>query len=258
MSNKLNDIVSAYKINSYTQDSMGNHSEDIQKYIEQIEQINKQLNEFVYIVSHDLKAPLRGVKSLTTFLEEELGQSATPEVKELLTLLQSRTDRLQTMIEAILHYSRLANNRGESETVDLNKLVTSVIDLLPIPDNIRIEQPNNLPSIVGEKVKIHEVFQNLLSNSIKYNDKQQGIIKIQFIENPSEYEFAISDNGPGIKSEFFEKIFGVFQTLQSKDKQESTGIGLTIVKKIVEQHGGQIWIESEFGNGTVFKFTWKK
>src|SRR5436190_7027529 len=115
------------------EDASSNGDNAITKYIAEIEQINKQLNEFVYIVSHDLKAPLRGIKSLTSFLEEELGDTAKPEVKELLTLLQSRTDRLQVMIEAILHYSRLASNRGEIEDVDLNKLITNVIDLLPIP-----------------------------------------------------------------------------------------------------------------------------
>jgi light-regulated signal transduction histidine kinase (bacteriophytochrome) len=252
-----NKYVINYNSNDYI-NKVTEPSIDVQKYIQQIEQINKQLNEFVYIVSHDLKAPLRGIKSLTTFLEEELGKAASPEVKELLTLLQSRTDRLQAMTEAILHYSRLANNSGESELINLNKLVTAVIDMLPISDGIRIEQPNNLPVISGEKIKIHEVFQNLLSNAIKYSDKPEVIIKIQSIEKPTEYEFAISDNGPGIKPEFFEKIFRVFQTLQSKDKQESTGIGLTIVKKIVEQHGGKIWVESEVGNGSIFKFTWKK
>jgi light-regulated signal transduction histidine kinase (bacteriophytochrome) len=212
----------------------------------------------VYIVSHDLKAPLRGIKSLTTFLEEEIGTDAKPEVKELLSLLQSRTDRMQTMIEAILHYSRLANNQGTKESVDLNNLVPSVIDLLAIPEHFRIEQPATLPTITGEKIKIHEVFQNLLSNAIKYNDKEKGIIRIQCFERDNEFEFSISDNGVGIKPEFFEKIFGVFQTLQSKDKLESTGIGLTIVKKVIEQHGGKIWIESEFGKGTTFRFTWLK
>jgi light-regulated signal transduction histidine kinase (bacteriophytochrome) len=228
------------------------------KYIQQIEQVNKQLNEFVYIVSHDLKAPLRGIKSLATFLEDEIGCNAKPEIKELLSLLQSRTDRMQTMIEAILNYSRLANNKGQKEEIDLNKLLSGIIDLLLVPSHITIEIPNVLPVLHAEKIKVHEVFQNLLTNAIKYNDKPKGIIKIEYSEFDDEYEFSICDNGIGIKEEFFQKIFGVFQTLQSKDKRESTGIGLTIVQKIIEQYEGKIWIESEIGKGSTFKFTWKK
>jgi light-regulated signal transduction histidine kinase (bacteriophytochrome) len=231
---------------------------EIGKYVRQIEQVNKQLNEFVYIVSHDLKAPLRGIKSLATFLEEELGNDAKPEVKELLSLLQSRTDRMQIMIESILRYSRLANNKGEMENVDLSKLIPGIVDLLSAPSHIRIVVTDDLPILYAEKIKVHEVFQNLITNAIQYNNKQEGLIKIGYIEHPEEYEFFVSDNGIGIREEFFSKIFGVFQTLQPKDKQDSTGIGLTIVQKIVEQYGGRIWLESETGIGTTFRFTWKK
>jgi light-regulated signal transduction histidine kinase (bacteriophytochrome) len=231
---------------------------EIGKYVRQIEQVNKQLNEFVYIVSHDLKAPLRGIKSLATFLEEELGTDVKPEVKELLSLLQSRTDRMQTMIESILRYSRLANNKGEKENIDLNGLLIGIVELLSIPAHIRIKISKNLPVLHAEKIKVHEVFQNLITNAIKYNDKKEGLIEIGYVEHPEEYEFFVMDNGIGIREEFFTKIFGVFQTLQPKDKQDSTGIGLTIVQKIVEQYGGKIWLESEPGNGTTFRFTWKK
>src|SRR4051812_24921717 len=188
-------IKTCYSVDCIDDASLNGDNNAITKYIAEIEQINKQLNEFIYIVSHDLKAPLRGIKSLTSFLEEELGPDAKPEVKDLLALLQSRTDRMQAMIEAILHYSRLATNKGEKENVDLNKLVSSVIDLLAIPGNTTIEQSVQLPVIRGEKIKIHEVFQNLLSNAIKYNDKEKGVISIQYIDKETEYEFCISDNG---------------------------------------------------------------
>jgi len=189
---------------------------EIQKYIKQIEQVNKQLNEFVYIVSHDLKAPLRGIKSLASFLEEELGKDVKPEVKELLDLLQSRTDRMQVMIEAILHYSRLSHNKGAKEEVNVNQLLHGIIDLLSPPAHIRIEVQSNLPVLQAEKIKVHEVFQNLLSNAIKYNDKPEGVIKITCLERPDEYEFGVSDNGIGINPEFHQKVFGIFKTPQSK------------------------------------------
>jgi light-regulated signal transduction histidine kinase (bacteriophytochrome) len=227
-------------------------------YIKQIEQINKQLNEFVYIVSHDLKAPLRGIKSLATFLEEEIGTEAKPEVKDMLILLQSRADKMQSMIDAILHYSRMSNNNGEEREVDLNKLIADIINLIAIPEHIRIEVSESLPIVYAEKIKIQEVFQNLITNAIKYNNKQLGFIKIGYEERSDEFEFSISDNGIGIKEEFFQKIFGIFQTLQGSDKGEATGIGLTIVQKIIEQNGGRIWVESEIGSGSTFKFVWKK
>lgn len=226
--------------------------------VEKTQQINKQLDEFVYIVSHDLKAPLRGLASVTSFLEDELGTDLKPEVRDLLDMVKSRTTRMQSLIDGILHYSRMANNKTEKESVNVKDLITSIIDLLSVPNHVRIEYPDSMPVLFDEKIKLHEVFQNLISNAIKYNDKEKSEVKISFIDKGNHYEFAITDNGIGIKSEHFEKIFGVFQTLQSKDKQESTGIGLTIVKKIIEQQGGKVWIDSEFGKGATFKFTWFK
>jgi two-component system sensor histidine kinase/response regulator len=233
-------------------------NQELKKYVEKTEQINKQLDEFVYIVSHDLKAPLRGLSSVTTFLEDELGTDLKPEVRDLLDMVKSRTTRMQNLIDGILHYSRMANNKTEKEIVKLSDVIANVIDLLTVPNHVRIEYPNELPILFDEKIKLHEVFQNLISNAIKYNDKEKAEVKIACQDKGSHFEFAISDNGIGIQQEHFEKIFGVFQTLHSKDKLESTGIGLTIVKKIVEEQSGKVWVESEFGKGTTFRFTWNK
>ncbi|MCX6290875.1 MAG: ATP-binding protein [Bacteroidetes bacterium] len=230
----------------------------LQKYAEKIEKINKQLDEFVYIVSHDLKAPLRGLASLATFLEDELGAEPKPEVVDILNMMKSRTARMQNLIDGILHYSRMGNTKLEKETVDVKELINNIIDLICPPENFQIEFPDNLPVICTEKIKLHEVFQNLISNGIKYNDKEKGIIKLSCQERDDHFEFSISDNGIGIKPEHLEKIFGIFQTLQPKDKVESTGIGLTIVKKIVEQQNGTIKVTSEFGKGSTFVFNWKK
>ena len=137
-------------------------------------------------------------------------------------------------------------------------MIVNIIDLIDPPPHIKFEIQDNLPDLFTERVKLHEVFQNLISNSIKYNNKEQGVIKIRFHSYPQYYEFIVEDNGCGIKPEHFEKIFGIFQTLISQDKNESTGIGLTIVKKIIEQQEGKIFIESEYGLGSTFKFTWMK
>jgi light-regulated signal transduction histidine kinase (bacteriophytochrome) len=173
-------------------------------------------------------------------------------------MMKSRTGRMQTLIDGILHYSRMGNSQTEKEPVSVYDLIHNIIDLICPPPHIRIEFPNNLPVINTEKIKLHEVFQNLISNGIKYNDKEAGIIKITCEEKEDHYIFSVIDNGIGIRPEHTEKIFGIFQTLQPKDKVESTGIGLTIVKKIIEQQDGTITVESETKKGSTFKFSWKK
>ncbi len=225
---------------------------------ELLQRTNKQLDEFVYIVSHDLKAPLRGLASLATFLEDEIGENPKPEIADLLAMMKSRTGRMQQMIDGILHYSRLANTKGKKEEVDVKDLINNIIDLVSPPDSIAFHVSDNLPKIMCEKIKLHEVFQNLISNAIKYNDKTEGRIQISCIEREDEYEFVVKDNGVGIRPEHQEKIFGLFQTLLPKDQCESTGIGLTIVKKIVESENGRITVSSTFGEGSTFCFTWNK
>ncbi len=231
---------------------------DLQRYAAKVEQINKQLDEFVYIVSHDLKAPLRGLSSLASFMEDELGADPKPQVIEILNIMKSRTLRMQNLIDGILQYSRMGNTKTEKEKVNVSELIHNIIDLICPPPHIRIEFPDNLPVLHTEKIKLYEVFQNLISNGIKYNDKETGVVKIGFEERGDHYLFSVIDNGIGIKPEHWEKIFGIFQTLQPKDKIESTGIGLTIVKKIIEQQDGSITVDSEFEKGSTFKFTWLK
>jgi two-component system sensor kinase FixL len=225
---------------------------------EQIAQLKKQLEEFVYIVSHDLKAPLRGLISLTVFLEEELGSNISTEAKDLLGLIRSRSARMQILADAILHYSRIANGKAQKEDVNIKNLINNIIDLLTIPSTIRIEMQDSLPTLHGEKIKLHEIFQNLISNAVKYNKPENGVIKINSVDLGNQYQFTIEDTGIGIKEEHFEKIFKLFQTLQPKDTSENTGIGLTIVKKLVEEAGGKVWLESEIGKGTKFHFTSNK
>ncbi|MBL7947432.1 MAG: response regulator, partial [Bacteroidia bacterium] len=168
---------------------------ELRENAERLESVNKQLGEFVYIVSHDLKAPLRGLASLASFMEEELGAEPKVEVVELLNMMKSRTARMQQLIDGILHYSRMANNRGDREDVDLNELINSIIDLIAPASNVVIETPDNLPVILAERVKLHEVLQNLIINGIKYNDKAEIRIKIAFEDNGSHYRFHVTDNG---------------------------------------------------------------
>lgn len=251
-------IPSIVKAKVCVYENLYKQSFELKESNQKLKEINKQLDEFVYIVSHDLKAPLRGLSSISSFLEDELGNDMKPEVAELLGLIKKRTAWMQNLISSILHYSRMSNSCAVKEDINLNELINNIIEMVDPPENFKFEVADNMPVFYAEKIKIHEVFQNLISNGIKYNNKENGLIRIGFFEYPDHYDFYVQDNGQGIKPEHFERIFGIFQTLSPKENTDSTGIGLTIVKKIVEQQGGKVTLSSEYGEGTKFTFTWKK
>ena len=233
-------------------------AEEKDRHLNEVEKINKQLDEFVYIVSHDLKAPLRGISTLATFIEDELSSTPNEKIKEFLDLLKGRAGKMQNLITAILDYSRLSTTRSPKENVNVGELLDSIIDMISPPENFRIIKDGEFPTLHTEKIKLKQVLQNLISNGIKYNDKQEGRIEITSRANGQFYYFSVKDNGKGIKKDYHEKIFGVFQTLETKDRADSTGIGLTIVKKLIELQGGKISLESEPGLGSSFSFSWPK
>jgi two-component system sensor kinase FixL len=158
----------------------------------------------------------------------------------------------------VLQYSRVGRIKEELVKVNLNELIPAVIDMLAPPENITITVENELPTIECEQTRIMQVFQNLLSNAVKYMDKPRGRIKVDCVEEDGFWKFSVADNGPGIKEEHSEKIFKIFQTLAPRDEFESTGVGLTVVKKIVELYDGRIWVESKLGEGSTFFFTLPK
>jgi signal transduction histidine kinase len=223
--------------------------------LEQLEKTNQELKDFAYIVSHDLKAPLRGINTLAKWISTDYADKFDQEGKEQMDLLLNRVDRMHNLIDGILQYSRIGRVKEERVRVNLNELVPDIIDLIAPPENITIKIENDLPLIECDKTRITQVFQNLLSNAVKYMDKPQGQIRIGCIEEDDFWRFSVSDNGPGIEERHFEKIFQLFQTLAPRDEVESTGIGLTVVKKIVEMYGGRIWVESKVGQGSTFCFT---
>jgi PAS domain S-box-containing protein len=226
--------------------------------MEQLENANNELKDFAYVVSHDLKAPLRGIKTLTDWIITDYGDKLDQEGKKQLDLLVNRVDRMHNLIDGILQYSRVGRIRERQVEVNLNELIKEVIEMVSSPANIKITVENELPTITCERTRIMQVFQNLLSNAVKYMDKPQGQVKISFIEEKDFWKFSVADNGPGIQEKFFEKIFQMFQTLVPRDEFESTGIGLTVAKKIVEMYGGKIWVESKYGEGCTFFFTLPK
>ncbi len=226
-----------------------------EQLLHELGKVNNELKDFAYIVSHDLKAPLRAIGSLTSWIIQDYSHLMDEKGKEHLTLLKGRVIRLHNFIEAILQYSRIGRIKVTQELTDLNELVKNVIDSLFVPEDFEITIVNPLPKITCEKIRIEQVFQNLIINAIKYNDKKKGIIKIDWEERDSYYIISVADNGPGIPEKYQEKIFKIFQTLQARDKFESTGVGLTIVKRIVENQGGSITVKSIEKEGTTFEFT---
>lgn len=223
-----------------------------------LSKINEELNQFAYIVSHDLKAPLRGIATLADWIKEDiadLGVTLTEDIKDNVKLLDSRIGRMQNLIEGILNYSRVGRIQAEKEELKSYEVVHEVISLLNVPKGYTIDMKGEFPVIFSNKTWLQQVFANLLSNAIKYHDKEQGKITIAYEDDAKFHIFSVEDDGPGIAKEYQEKIFKIFQTLQSRDDVESTGIGLTIVKKIIEELGGKIWIESDGENGSKFLCT---
>jgi PAS domain S-box-containing protein len=226
--------------------------------LQEISSANEELTNFAYVVSHDLKAPLRAIGSLADWLSTDYADKFDEEGKEHMRLLINRVRRMDGLIDGILQYSRVGRVKEAVVTVDLNRVVADVIDLLAPPKNIAVTVAERLPTVVAERTRIQQVFQNLISNAIKYMDKPQGEIHVSCIDDADQWRFCVADNGPGIEQRHFEKIFQLFQTLSPRDKVESTGVGLALVRKIVEMYRGRVWVESTVGQGSRFWFSLPK
>lgn len=219
---------------------------------------NRELDHFAYVTSHDLKAPLRAISNLATWLSEDLEGQIPVENQQQLDLMQSRVKRMDGLIQGLLEYSRVGRQNIPVTVVNLSELINEAINFLSPPPEFELEVPPNLPTLTTQALSLQQVFTNLISNAIKYHPQQQGKITILVEEQEQFYQFGVQDNGIGIDPQYHERIFTIFQTLQARDSIESTGIGLSIVKKIVESQGGNIWVESQLGQGATFYFTWRK
>ena len=226
--------------------------------LKQVESANKELAEFAYVVSHDLKAPLRAIDSLVRWLVDDYGDKFDDDGREQIGLLLGRVRRMHNLIDGILQYSRVGRVRENRVDVDLGVSVPEVIDLLAPPAHIKVVVETPLPTVTAEKTRIEQVFQNLLSNAVKYMDKPQGLIRVGCLDDGDHWRFYVADNGPGIEEKDFERIFLIFQTGKPRDQVDSTGVGLAVVKKAVELYGGRIWVESRIGEGSTFFFTYPK
>ena len=225
------------------------------KLIKDLENANRELKEYAYVTSHDLKAPLRAINTLANWLSIDYADKFDEKGKENLKLLLGRAKRMHHLIDALLEYSKIENIGQKLNKIDLNSFLQRIIKELSIPDKIKISVECDLQEIIFDCSSLKQIFNALLSNSLKFMDKAKAKIIIKCYERKEFWEFSVSDNGPGIDKKYFNKIFQIFQTLQPRDEFESTGIGLALIKKILDIHNGKIWVESEVGKGSTFYFS---
>jgi PAS domain S-box-containing protein len=232
--------------------------EKTKQYMKNLERTNSELDKFAYVVSHDLKAPLRAIGSLTDWVEEDAGPMLNAESLSHLHTIKGRVIRMEGLINGILDYTKAAKKNEEIAKIDSGELVRETIDLLGPPAGVMVSMRGEYPQISVRKVKLQQVFMNLVSNAFKYNDKEDKQVEVGCELQGQNCVFYVKDNGPGIEKAYHEKIFVIFQTLNARDEVESRGVGLAIVKKIVEEEGGRIWVESEPGSGACFRFIWPR
>ncbi len=223
-----------------------------------LEKRNQELDQFAYVTSHDLKAPLRAIANLSQWIEEDINDVLTDETRHQMDLLRGRVHRMEALINGLLQFSRSGRLSTDKSSVSVASILAEILDSLAPPESFTVEIAPNMPTLVTERLPLEQVFSNLISNAIKHHPRFDGKVQISCQDLGSAYEFAVSDDGKGIAPEYHEKIFGIFQTLEARDRTENTGIGLAIVKKIVENQGGKIKIESNEGKGAKFSFSWNK
>ncbi|MBQ4802792.1 PAS domain S-box protein [Aquimarina sp. MMG015] len=227
-----------------------------EELLKNLEQSNKELNDFAHVVSHDLKSPLRSMNALINWLKEDYEDKLDENAITSFNALLNKIEKMDHMIDGILSYSSIDRNEKAGKEVSLDKVVSDILEMIYVPETFRINIHDTLPTMIGDRFRFQQLFQNIISNAIKYNDKEKGILDIKCNDIGDFWEITLADNGPGIPEAYHRKIFEIFQTAQ--DKSKSTGIGLSIVKKIVNMYGGEVDVSSEENKGTTFLFTLKK
>lgn len=235
------------------------YQRELKASIEVKEKINKQLERFMFVVAHDLKSPLAGVVSLLQLMQDDERITSSDELLDYMKLMIQASNHLVQMIGSILEYSRQSNNDQSIEELDVDELVREMAKLLFPPAHISIDIDNKLPVLQTRKLKLQQVFQNLLTNAIKYNNKSQGQIAVGHLDDGEFYKFYVKDNGAGIQKEDQQRIFNLFETsTNASSRDSSTGVGLNIMKMHVEEQGGKISVDSTPGEGSTFYFQWLK
>jgi len=232
----------------------------LKQQLEQITHVNKELDQFAYVASHDLKAPMRGIRQLVNWINSDPNNTFSERTQRHLGLLDGRVARLQGLLSSLLDYSRVGRRGTKVETFEPQACLQDVWSLLSPPEGFEFEIKNIIPELTTDKAAFEQVMMNILGNSIKHHDQKRGHITLDAVAEDHYFKFSIADDGPGIEPRFHDKIFEMFQTLKPRDEVEGSGMGLSLVKKAIEQLGGRLSIvsEPETSRGTVFEIYWPK
>lgn len=247
------------KHNLQLENEVANRTSDLEESNAKLRNSNKELERFAYIASHDLKEPLRNIMSFTRLVERKLPPEAkeNEDVKEYMSHIVNNTKQMHQLIEDVLEYSRIDNAKPESEIMDVNDIIKSVINVLSSTLKERNVKVNigKLPKVKANASQLFLVLKNLVENGIKYNENEHPVISVFSVQNDQMHEISVMDNGIGIEEKYFKRIFGMFKRLHNREEYQGSGLGLSICKKIVQHLGGDIWVESPTGEGSKFTFS---
>jgi len=224
-----------------------------EQVLKDLRKSNAELNDFAHVVSHDLKSPLRSMNALITWMQEDYSEFLKDVKDSHFEMLIKKIDKMDHLINGILKYASVDKIQKQVKSININTIVQDILETIFIPSHIKIDIKKELPIVKGDKFRLQQLFQNLISNAIKYIDKEKGIVVVDCVSDGIYWKFSIEDNGVGIDEKYFKKIFKVFQVLE--EGENSTGVGLSIVKKIIDLYTGEIWLESTKDIGTTFYFT---
>lgn len=231
---------------------------DAQRLIAQLEKANAELDQFAYVASHDLRAPLRGIVNLATWIDEDLPDTTAPEIKEQLRMLKVRAARMDRLINGLLELARIGRNRHHVERIDVTELLHETIQLAGPRGASQVMMIGEMPTVIAERAALKQVFLHLVGNALQHAGRDDVVVRISAVDRGDTWEMAVEDNGVGIPREHHARVWQLFHTLQSHDAVDTTGIGLAIVRKQVEGNGGRVWIDPEATSGATFRFTWPK
>ncbi|MFP5439301.1 MAG: PAS domain S-box protein [Bacteroidia bacterium] len=220
-----------------------------EELLESLEKSNRELEDYAQIVSHDLKSPLRSINSLIAWIKED-NEDMSEQTSMYFGMIENKLEKMESLIQGVLTYSRIDRTDVNKERIDMQEIVSNIINIIDIPANTQVSIDNPLPTVLADRFRMQQLFQNLIGNAVTYVDKPEGYVNIGYNETPVDYTFYVKDNGPGIAPENHEKVFKIFQSLVKNER--STGLGLSIVKKVVDHYKGKVWIESTVGQGTTF------
>jgi PAS domain S-box-containing protein len=232
-------------------------SEKLAEHHEELERSNKELATFAYVASHDLKSPLRGIFQISQWIEEDLGNGNATSIPSHMDLLRGRLLRMEHLLDDLLAYSRAGRLEGGISQIDLGMLAQNIFEMQTPPDGFKLTIADDLPVFTTLATPLEQVLRNLFTNAIKHHDRSTGNIHLGWqVKNKDYYEFSVTDDGPGIPPAYHNRVFVMFQTLRPRDEVEGSGMGLALVKKIIETYGGRTSIVSDGNRGTSINFTW--